>query len=134
MAYAGAAVVPGPVSCGPGPGTAARPPETRRRRVGSGSEVSRFPQPTTNMGTTFTPLHTALTAVLGLLAALALTLSVTGCGTTADATTTVPGPTQASALKVFHAYVTARRVAVANHDALLAASLTSSSQYSLVST
>ena len=86
------------------------------------------------MRATFNRFPKALTAVLGLLAALALTLSVTGCGTTADATTTVPGPTQASALKVFNAYVTAQRVAVANHDALLAASLTSSSQYSLVST
>jgi hypothetical protein len=71
-------------------------------------------------------------AVLGPLAALALLLSLQGCGTTASATTTVAGPTQASALKVFNAYVTAERVALANHDQLLAESLTGSSQYTLL--
>ncbi|MBV9792396.1 MAG: hypothetical protein JO016_00525 [Actinobacteria bacterium] len=75
-----------------------------------------------------------LTAVFGSLAALTVTLTATGCGTTASAAATVAGPTQASAQKVFSAYVTAQRVAVVNHDALLASSLTSSSQYSLVST
>jgi hypothetical protein len=73
-------------------------------------------------------------AASGLLAALALLLSVQACGTTASATTTVAGPTQALALKVFQNYLTAQRVAVANHDALLAGTLTSSSQYTLVAT
>ena len=85
------------------------------------------------MRATFNRYPKALTAVSGLLAALALTISVQGCSTTASATTTVTGPNQASALKVFNAFVTAERVAVANHDALLAQSLVSSAQYSMVS-
>jgi hypothetical protein len=85
------------------------------------------------MRTTFNRFPKALTAVSGLLAALALVLSVQGCGTTASAGTTVPGPNQAKALKVFSAYVTAERVAVANHSTLLAQSLVSSAQYTVVS-
>jgi hypothetical protein len=86
-----------------------------------------------NMRATINRVPKALTAVLGLLAALALLLSVQGCTTAASATTTVTGPTPASALKVFNSFVTAQRVAVANHDQLLAEALTSSSQYSVVS-
>ena len=74
----------------------------------------------------------AMLAVLGPLTALALLLSVQGCGTTADATTTAAGPTLATALKVFNSYVTANRVAVANHDQLLAESLTSSAQVNIL--
>jgi hypothetical protein len=85
------------------------------------------------MRATFNRFPTALTAALGLLAVFALLLSVQGCGTTADATTTVTGPTPASALKVFNAYVTAERVATANQDQPLATEITSSAQYSQVS-
>ena len=83
------------------------------------------------MRATFKSIPTGLMAVLGPLAALALLLCVSGCGTTASATTTVAGPTPAGALKVFNSYVTAEKVAVANHDQLLAESLTSSAQYTL---
>ncbi|HEY1671459.1 MAG TPA: hypothetical protein VGG50_01990 [Streptosporangiaceae bacterium] len=85
------------------------------------------------MRATFNRFPTALTTALGLLAALALLLSVQGCGTTADATTTVTGPTPAKALEVFNAYVTAERVATANQDQSLATEITSSAQYSQVS-
>ncbi len=85
------------------------------------------------MRATFNRFPTALTAAFGLLAALALLLSVQGCGTTADATTTATGPTPASALKVFNAYVTAERVATANQDQPLATEITGSAQYSQVS-
>jgi hypothetical protein len=85
------------------------------------------------MRATFNRFPKALTAVSALLAALALVLSVQGCGTTASATTTITGPNQAKALKVFRAYLTAERVAVANHNALLAGSLVSSAQYTMVS-
>jgi hypothetical protein len=85
------------------------------------------------MRATFNRFPTALTVALGLLAALALLLSVQGCGTMADATTTVTGPTPTSALKVFNAYVTAERVATANQDQSLATEITSSAQYSQVS-
>lgn len=77
-----------------------------------------------------------LTAVLGPLAALGLLLSLPGCSTTAAATTAaattaVTGPTPAAALRVFNAYVTAERVALANHDELLALSLLTGSQYNI---
>jgi hypothetical protein len=87
----------------------------------------------TNMRATLNRIPKAMLAVLGPLTAFALLLSVQGCGTTtADATTTTAGPTLTSALKVFNAYVTANKVAVANHDQLLAESLTSSAQVSIV--
>jgi hypothetical protein len=73
-----------------------------------------------------------MTAVAGSLTAVVLLLSVQGCGTTADATTTAAGPTPAAALKVFNAYVTANKVAVANRDQLLAESLTSSAQFNVL--
>ena len=69
-----------------------------------------------------------LTAALGMLAGLALLLSVQGCGTTAAATTEAAGPTPASALRVFSSYATAEKVALANHDELLALSLVTGSQ------
>ena len=66
------------------------------------------------MRATLNRIPKALTAVSGSLAALALLLSVQGCSTTASATTTtVAGPTPASALKVLNYYVTAERVATA---------------------
>ena len=72
-----------------------------------------------------------LMAVLGPLAALGLLLSLPGCGTTAAATTSVTGPTPAGALRIFNAYVTAEKVALANHDELLALSLLTGSQYNI---
>ncbi|HWG15018.1 MAG TPA: hypothetical protein VG268_17250 [Streptosporangiaceae bacterium] len=72
-------------------------------------------------------------AIAGSLTAVVLLLSVQGCGTTADATTDAVGPTPAAALKVFNSYVTANKVAVANRDQLLAESLTSSAQFSILS-
>jgi hypothetical protein len=72
-----------------------------------------------------------LTAVLGPLAALGLLLSLQGCGTTAAATTSVTGPTPAGALQIFNAYVTAEKVALTNHDELLALSLLTGSQYTI---
>jgi hypothetical protein len=85
------------------------------------------------MRATLNRIPRAMLAVLGPLTALALLLSVQGCGTTADATTTTAaGPTLASALKVFNSYVTANKVAVANHDQLLAESLTSSAQVNIL--
>jgi hypothetical protein len=86
----------------------------------------------TNMRATQNRIPKAMLAVLGPLTALALLLSVQGCGTTADATTTAAGPTHAAALKVFNSYVTANRVAVANHDQLLAESLTSSAEVNIL--
>ena len=74
-----------------------------------------------------------LTTVLGPLAALGLLLSLQGCGTTAAATTSVTGPTPAAALRIFNAYVTAERVALANDNELLALSLLTGSQYNITS-
>jgi hypothetical protein len=85
------------------------------------------------MRATFNRIPRAMTAVAGSLTAVVLLLSVQGCGTTASATTTVAGPTRATALKVFNAYVTANKVAVANRDQLLAESLTSSAQFDVLS-
>ena len=84
------------------------------------------------MRATLNRIPKAMLAVLGPLTALALLLSVQGCGTTADATTTAAGPTRATALKVFNSYVTANKVAVANHDQLLAESLTGSAEVSIL--
>lgn len=72
-------------------------------------------------------------AILGPLAALGLLLSVQGCSTTASATTSVVGPTPASALAIFNSFVTAQRVALANHNEMLAMSLLTGSQYSITS-
>lgn len=85
------------------------------------------------MHATFNGIPKALMAVLGPLAALGLLLSVQGCSTTASATTSVTGPTPASALGVFNSYVTAEKVALANDNELLALSLTSSAQYTVTS-
>lgn len=69
-----------------------------------------------------------LMAALGMLTGLALLLSVPGCGTTAAAATAIPGPTPASALRLFSSYATAQKVALANNDDLLALSLLTGSQ------
>jgi hypothetical protein len=84
------------------------------------------------MRTTLNRIPRAMTAIAGSLTAVVLLLSVQGCGTTADATTAAVGPTPAAALKVFNAYVTANKVAVANRDQLLAESLTSSAQFNVL--
>jgi hypothetical protein len=70
--------------------------------------------------------------LLGPLAAIGLLLPVQGCGTTASATTSVTGPTPATAMRVFNSYVTAEKVALANHDEMLALSLATSVEYNLV--
>jgi hypothetical protein len=70
--------------------------------------------------------------LLGPLVAIGLLLSVQGCGTTASATTSATGPTPATAMRVFNSYVTAEKVALANHDEMLALSLTTGVEYSLV--
>lgn len=86
------------------------------------------------MNATVKGIPRALMAILGPLAALGLLLSVQGCGTAASATTaSVTGPTPASALGVYNSFVTANRVALANHDELLALSLLTGSQYSITS-
>ncbi len=85
------------------------------------------------MHATLTGIPRALRAVLGSLAALGLLLSVQGCSTTASATTSVPGPTPASALGVFNSFVTAEKVALANHDVLLDLSLLTGSQFGIAS-
>ncbi len=104
--------------------------KARQRRIKSDPV---FPFPTdTNMRATLNRVPKAMLAALGPLTALALLLSVQGCGTTADATTTAAGPTLATAQKVFDSYVTANKVAVANHDQLLAESLTSSAQVNIL--
>jgi len=69
-----------------------------------------------------------LMAALGMLTGLALLLPVQGCGTTAAAATAIPGPTPASALRLFSSYATAQKVALANNDELLALSLLTGSQ------
>ena len=84
------------------------------------------------MRATLNRIPKAMMAVLGPVAALAVLLSVQGCGTMADATTTAAGPTPAAARSVFNAYVTANKVAVANHDQLLAQSLVSSAQVDIL--
>jgi hypothetical protein len=70
--------------------------------------------------------------LLGPLAAIGLLLSLQGCGTTASATTSVTGPAPATAMRVFNSYTTAEKVALANHDEMLALSLVTSAEYSLV--
>jgi hypothetical protein len=70
--------------------------------------------------------------LLGPLAVIGLLLSMQGCGTTASATTSFTGPTPATAMRVFNSYVTAEKVALANHDEMLALSLTASAEYDLV--
>jgi hypothetical protein len=71
--------------------------------------------------------------VLGPLAALGLLLSVQGCGTNASATTSTIGLTQATAMQVFDSYVTAEKVALADHNELLALSQTTDAEYTLTS-
>ena len=83
------------------------------------------------MNATFTGIPRALLAILGPLVALGLLLSVQGCSTPASAGTSVTGPTPASALGVFNSFVTAEKVALANHNELLALSLLTGSQYSI---
>jgi len=83
------------------------------------------------MTATFTGIPRALLAILGPLVALGLLLSVQGCSTTASAGTSVTGPTPASALGVFNSFVTAEKVALANHNELLALSLLAGSQYDI---
>lgn len=73
-----------------------------------------------------------LKAVAGPLAALGLLLSVQGCGARASATTAEAAPTRAGALRAYDSYVTAEKVALADHNELLALSLTTSAQYALV--
>src|SRR5262245_23839809 len=70
--------------------------------------------------------------LLGLLVAIGLLLSVQGCGATASATTSATGPTPAAAMRVFNSYVTAEKVALANHDEMLALSLATGAEYNLV--
>jgi hypothetical protein len=74
-----------------------------------------------------------LRAALVPLAALGLLMSVQGCSTTASATTSAGGPTLASVTRAYDSYVTAERVALADHNELLALSLTTSAEYALVS-
>ena len=83
------------------------------------------------MNATVSGLPRALRVLLGPLAALGLLLSMQGCSTSAAATTLTPGPTPASALQIYNAYVTAEKVALVNHDELLALSLLTGSQYSI---
>ncbi len=83
------------------------------------------------MNATASRLPRALRVLLGPLAVLGLLLSVQGCSTSAAATTLTPGPTPASALQTYDAYVTTERVALVNHDELMALSLLTGSQYSI---
>jgi hypothetical protein len=83
------------------------------------------------MDATVSGLPRALRVLLGPLAALGLLLSVQGCSTSAAATTFTPGPTPASALQIYNGYVTTEKVALANHDELMALSLLTGSQYSI---
>jgi hypothetical protein len=83
------------------------------------------------MNATVSGLPRALRVLLGPLAALGLLLSMQGCSTSAAATTLTPGPTPGSALQIYNAYVTAEKVALVNHDELLALSLLTGSQYSI---
>jgi hypothetical protein len=69
----------------------------------------------------------------GTLAALGLLLSVQGCGINAAATTSPIGPTPAAATQVVNAYVTTERVALADHNELLALSQTTDAAYSILS-
>jgi hypothetical protein len=84
------------------------------------------------MNATRLSIPRALMAILGPLTAFGLLLSLQGCGTTASATTaSVTGPTPASALGVYNSFVTANKVALANHNELLALSLLTGSQYNI---
>ncbi len=85
------------------------------------------------MNATLSSLPRALRAMLGPLAALGLLLPVQACSTTAAATTSTAGPTPASALKVYNSYMTTERVAVINHDELLALEPLTGSQYGITS-
>ena len=73
-----------------------------------------------------------LKAVAGPLTALGLLMSVQGCGARASATTAQASPTPAGAMRAYDAYVTAAKVALADHNEQLALSLTTSAQYALV--
>jgi hypothetical protein len=86
------------------------------------------------MNATVSGLPRALRVLLGPLAALGLLLSVQGCSASAAATTFTPGPTPASALQVYNAFVTTEKVALVNHDELLALSLLTGSQYTIAET
>jgi len=83
------------------------------------------------MNATVSGLPRALRVLLGPLTALGLLLSVQGCSTSAAATTMTPGPTPASALQIYNGYVTTERVALVNHDEMLALLLLTDSQYSI---
>ncbi len=83
------------------------------------------------MNATASRLPRALRVLLGPLAALGLLLSVQGCSTSAAATTLTPGPTPARALQIYNAYMTNEKVALVNHDELLALSMLTGSQYSI---
>jgi hypothetical protein len=74
-----------------------------------------------------------LKLALGPLAALGLLVSVQGCGINAAATTEPIGPTPAAAKQVFNAYVTTEKVALADHNELLALSQTTDAAYSVMS-
>jgi hypothetical protein len=81
----------------------------------------------------FPRVPATLKIVLGPLAALGLLLSVQGCGADASATTSVTGPTPATARQVFNSYVTAERVALTDRNELLALSQATSAAYTLAS-
>jgi len=83
------------------------------------------------MNATVSGLPRALRVLLGPLAALGLLLSVQGCSGSAAATTFTPGPTPASALKIYNSYATTEKVALVNHDELMALSVLTGSQYSI---
>ncbi len=85
------------------------------------------------MNATVSGLPRALRVLLGPLAALGLLLSVQGCSTSAGATTLTPSLTPARALQTYNAYVTNEKVALANHDELLALQYLTGSQYSITS-
>lgn len=75
----------------------------------------------------------ALKLALGSLTALGLLLSAQGCSTDASATTSPSGPTPAEAMRVFNSYVTAEKVALADHNVLLALSQMNGAAYSAAS-
>jgi hypothetical protein len=80
----------------------------------------------------FPRVPATLKLIAGPLAALALLLSVQGCGTDAAATTSPIGPTPAAARQVFNAYVTTEKVALTDRNELLALSQTTDAAYSIM--
>lgn len=107
---------------------------TVRARLQDKAGYGRSRSANRNMNATpFPGFPRMLKAVAGPLAALGLLMSLQACGAPASATTAQAGTTPASAMRTYDSSMTAAKVAQADHNELLALSLTTSAEYALVS-